>query len=110
MPLGSAYELARIPYKHQPQFFDLARTMPVTEFRATAQAFLKQFQEAVRQGQLDAFFTEDFKPVAHGRPWKEVIAGVREAGLPALVLTAEKCKTLTAGLAGGPGVGAALGS
>jgi ParB/RepB/Spo0J family partition protein len=95
MPLGSAYELARLPYKQQPQFFDLARTMPVNEFRATAQAFLKQFQEAVRQGRLDAFFIEDFKPVAHGRTWKEVIAEYEKPACAALVLTAEKCKTLT---------------
>ena len=61
MPLGSAYELARIPSRHQAEFFDAARTMPVAEFRAMAQAFLKQFQEAVRQGKLDAFFTEEFQ-------------------------------------------------
>jgi ParB/RepB/Spo0J family partition protein len=95
MPLGSAYELARIPYKFQPQFFDAARTMPVAEFRATAQAFLKQFQEGVRQGKLDAFFTAEFKPVAHGRPWKEVIAEHEKPSRAALVLVAEQCKTLT---------------
>ena len=92
---GRAYELARVPTGTRPHFFDAARTMPVAEFRAVAQAFLKQFQEAVRQGKLDAFFTEDFKPVPHMRPLKEVHCGVRETGLAALVLTAEGCKTLT---------------
>ena len=95
MPLGSAYELARIPYKHQAQFFDLARTMPVAAFRAAAQAFLKQFQEAVRQGKLDAFFTEDFKPVPHMRPLKEVLAEYEKPTRASLLLTAENCKTLT---------------
>ena len=109
MPLGSAYELARIPYKHQAQFFDLARTMPVAEFRAAAQAFLKQFQEAVRQGKLDAFFTEEFKPVPHMRPLKEVLAEHEKPTCAALLLTAENCKTLTRGLAGGARVGASPG-
>ena len=93
MPLGSAYELARIPCKHQVDFFDAARTMPVAEFRAIAQAFLKQFQEAVRQGKLDAFFTEDFKPVAHMRPLKEVLPEYERPTQSALVLAAENCKT-----------------
>jgi ParB/RepB/Spo0J family partition protein len=95
MPLGSAYELARIPYRHQAEFLDAARTMPVAKFRAVAQAFLKQFQEAVRQGKLDAFFTEDFKPVPHMRPLKGVIAECEKPACAALVLTAERCKTLT---------------
>ena len=94
MPLGSAYELARIPYKHQAQFFDLARTMPVAEFRAAAQAFLKQFQEAVRQGKLDAFFTEEFQPVPHMRPLKEVLAEYEKPTCAALLLTAENCETM----------------
>jgi ParB/RepB/Spo0J family partition protein len=95
MPLGCAYELARIPYKHQAEFFDAARTMPVAEFRATAQAFLKRFQEAVRQGKLDAFFTEDFKPVAYMHPLKQVVAELEKPTCAALVLVAERCKTLT---------------
>ena len=93
MPLGSAYELARIPPKFQPQFFDPARTLPVAEFRATAQAFLKQFQEAVRQGKLDAFFTEDFKPQPYLRPLKELHAEFEKPTCSALVLTVENCKT-----------------
>jgi ParB/RepB/Spo0J family partition protein len=93
MPLGSAYELARIPYKHQADFFDAARTMPVAEFRAMAQAFLKQFQEAVRQGKLDAFFNEDFKPVAHMRPLKDVLPEYENPEQAALLLAAESCKT-----------------
>ena len=90
----------RIPHKFQPQFFDAARTMPVAEFRAMAQAFLKQFQEAVRQGKLDAFFTEDFKPQAYMRPLKEVLRrNTTSPSQAALVLAAENCKTLADGLA-----------
>jgi hypothetical protein len=95
MPLGCAYELARVPHKFQSQFFDSARTMPVPEFRAVVQAFLKQFQEAVRQGKLDAFFSEDFKPVAYMRPLKGVVTEYEKPACAALVLTAESCKTLT---------------
>ena len=60
-----------------------------------AQAFLKRFQEAVRQGKLDAFFTEDFKPVAYMHPLKQVVAELEKPNLAALVLVAERCKTLT---------------
>jgi len=93
MPLGCAYELARVLPTFQPQFFDAARTMPVPEFRALVQAFLKQFQEAVRQGKLDAFFTEDFRPQAYMRPLKEVEPEYEKPAISALVLTAENCKT-----------------
>ena len=105
MSLGSAYELARIPYKHQAEFFDAARTMPVAEFRAMAQSFLKQFQEAVRQGKLDAFFTEDFKPVAHMRPLKEVLPEYENPAQAALLLAAENCATPLAAWHIGAGVG-----
>ncbi len=94
MPLGSAYELARIPSRHQVEFFDAARTLPVGEFRAMAQTFLKQFQEAVRQGKLDAFFTEEFiKPQAYMRPLKEVLAEYENPAQAALLLAAEGCQT-----------------
>ena len=78
MPLGSAYELARIPYRHQVEFFDAARTMPVGEFRAMVQAFLKQFQEAVRQGKLDAFFTEELQAPGVHAALEGSARGVRE--------------------------------
>jgi ParB/RepB/Spo0J family partition protein len=95
MPLAAAYEFARLPYKLQPQFFDAARTMPVVKFRRVVQAVLKQFQEAIRQGKLDAFFTEEFKPIPYGRVWKEIIAEHAQPSCAALVLVAEECKTLT---------------
>ena len=95
MPLGSAYELSRVVPKFQAQFFDLARTRPVAEFRATAQAFLKQFEEAVRQGKLDAFFTADFTPHPYMRSLKEVQAERKTPACTALVLVAENCRTMS---------------
>ena len=83
--------------------------MPVGEFRAAAQAFLKQFQEAVRQGKLDAFFTEDFKPQPYMRPLKEVSPEYEKPTCSALVLAAENCKTPAGRLAGGAGLGDAPG-
>ena len=82
MPLGCAYELARVAHRFQAQFFDAARTRPVAEFRATVQAFLKRYQEAERQGKLDAVFTDDFKPQAHLRPVKEVQRNWRNRARP----------------------------
>lgn len=93
MPLGSAYELSRVPYKYQADFFDLARTMDCKQFRALVQAFLKQFQEAIRQGKLDAFYTEDFTPHPYMRSLKELLAEYDKPAVAALVLTAEKCET-----------------
>jgi hypothetical protein len=95
MPLGWAYELARVPPKFQPQFFDAARTMTVAGFRPLVQAFLKQFHEAIRQGKLDALFTTDCKPVPHGRPWEQIIAQHGKLECAALILVAEQCRTLT---------------
>ena len=95
MPLGCAYELARVAHRFQAQFFDAARTRPVAEFRETVQAFLKRYQEAERQGKLDAVFTDDFKPQAYMRPVKEVREELEKPSQAALVVTAAGCKTLT---------------
>lgn len=94
IPLGCAYELARVPYKFQDQFFDNARTMTVSEFQATIRAFLKQMEEAIRQGKLDAFYTAEFKPQPYMRPLKELQAEHKSPSVSALVLAAEKCTTL----------------
>jgi ParB/RepB/Spo0J family partition protein len=94
VPLGSACVWAQIPYSYQEKFLDAARTLPVHEFRPLAQAFLKQFKEARRQGKLDAFFTEEFKPQAHGRPWREIIAEHKKPERAGVVLAVEDCRTL----------------
>jgi hypothetical protein len=93
IPLASAYDFSRVPYKFQPQFIDQARIMPVAEFRAMVQAFLKQFQESVRQGKLDAFYSEDFQAQPYMRPLKELLAERECSGAAALVLVTEKCGT-----------------
>lgn len=94
MPLGSAYELARIPPIYRSEFFDAARTLPEIEFRTLARGFLKQFMEGSRQGKLDAFFTEKFTPQAFMRPLKEVQAEHDEPQVSALILAAENCTTM----------------
>ena len=109
MPLGCAYELARIAHRFQPQFFDAARTRPVAEFRATVQAFLKQYQEAERQGKLDAVFTDEFKPQAYMRPVKEVREELRETERAALGRDRRRLQDPHRCLAGGARVGAAPG-
>ena len=109
MPLGSAYEFARMPPKFQPTYFDAARTMPAVEFRPLAQDFLKQYQEAVRQGKLDAFFTEDFKPQAYMRSLKECGRAQRAGGRRPGHGRGELHHVGT-GMAGGSGLGHAHGS
>ena len=64
---------------------------------------MKQYQEAVRQSKLDAFFTTDFKPQPYMRSLKEVLAEYERPEVSALVLAADKCTTLIPGVADGPG-------
>ena len=72
---------------------DQAKTMPAREFKALAASVVKQFKEAVRQGKLDAFFTEGFEPQAHLRPLKRIEEEFRQQTEGPLVIAAENCTT-----------------
>ena len=93
MPLGSAYELARIPYKHQAAV--LRRRANDAGGRVSCDG--PSLPEAVSGGraarQVGRLLHGRFQALAYMRPLKEVLAGIREAGASALVLTAENCKT-----------------
>ena len=109
MPLGSAYELARIPNRFQAQFYDRPARCRTVEFRAAAQAFLKQYQEAVRQGKLDALYSRGLQATAvhaaHSRrSWTSTQAHPfsPDSGC-------ERARRRWT-VAGGPGLGHALGS
>jgi ParB/RepB/Spo0J family partition protein len=70
--LHNAYMLAKIPPSLRKDFIDRAKTMTVREFKVLAAGVVKQFKEAVRQGKLDAFFTDDFEPQAYLRSLKAI--------------------------------------
>jgi len=93
IPLTSAYLLAKIPDRFRRQFVDQARTLPATEFRIIAAAFIKQYREAVRQGKLEAMFGDDFQVVAYVRKLRELEDELRNKRCGALRIAASGCQT-----------------
>lgn len=93
IPVTSAYMLAKIPHHFREEFEAQARTLPATEFRTVAAAFIKQYMEAVRQGKLEVMFAREFKVVAHVRKLSELEAELKHRNKGALLTTAAGCKT-----------------
>lgn len=93
IPLTSAYLLAKIPTQYRRQFVDQARTLPASEFRVVAMAFIKQYREAIRQGKLEVMFVDDFKPVAYVRKLRELEDELKHKRCGALRIAASECKT-----------------
>ena len=93
IPLANAYMLAKIPPKLRIDYIDQAKSLPVTRFGPIVASVVKQFKEAVRQGKLDAFFTEDFTPQAYLRSLKDIEAEARKPAEAPLRITAANCKT-----------------
>ncbi len=92
IPLASAYVLARLPMVQQAQIVTSAKTMPAKKFVPVAPRLVKQIQEAARQGKLHDF-CEDFEPVPHIRPPKEMFAEYREHRLGGLAVVKANCRT-----------------
>jgi len=91
--LQNAYMLAKLPARFRVGYEDRAKTMKAPAFGALAAGVLKQYQEAKRQGKLDAFFTEDFQPQPHLRSLK-VIQDEYQIPLEGpIVRAAEDCRT-----------------
>ena len=93
IPLANAYMLAKIPPRLRPDYVDQSKTMSAKDFNPLAAGVIKQFREAVRQGKLDAFFTDEFEAQAYLRPLKDVEAEARARTEAPLVLTAAECQT-----------------
>ena len=91
--LGNAYMLVRIPPKLRSEYIDHAKIMNASAFKALAAAVIKHFKEAVRQGKLDTFFTEDFKAQPYLMALKEIQAEIETKTEAALIIAAECCKT-----------------
>jgi hypothetical protein len=64
IPIENAYMLAKIPRSMQRDYVDRAKIMPPREFRPLAAACVKQFREAVKQGKMDAFYSDAFRAQA----------------------------------------------
>ncbi len=92
IPLGSAYMLARLPTAQQASLAESAKTLPAWKFVPMAARLVKQIQEAARQGKLHDF-CNDFEPVPHIRPPKEIFAEYREHRLGGLAVVKANCMT-----------------
>lgn len=91
IPLGNAYLLAKIPNKNN--YVEQAKTLSVREFKPIAAAVIKQFTEQIRNGKLDAHFTNDFEPQSHLRLIREIEAEMESRCEGPRVLMQEDAKT-----------------
>lgn len=92
IPIENAYMLAKIPRSMQRGYVDRAKLMPPREFRPLAAACIKQFREAVKQGKMDAFYSDRFQAKAHLRSLKEIEIELTKKEVGALISAAEGCR------------------
>lgn len=71
MTLEAAYYLAKLPQSIRPNFVIEAKVLPLAEFRALAVGVLSQYRVAVRQGRLEALYS-DFNPRPYLRSMKDL--------------------------------------
>lgn len=91
--LQNAYMLAKIPPRLRANYIEQAKTMPASNFTPLAASVIKQFKEAVRQGKLDAFFTEEFEPQPHLRALTVIQEEFQSQTEGPLIIAAEDCRT-----------------
>jgi ParB-like chromosome segregation protein Spo0J len=91
--LRNAYMLSKLPPRLRSEYADQAKTMTGEAFHALAASVIKQFKEAVRQGKLDAFFTDDFEPQPHLRSLKTIQEEFHNQTEGPLILASEDCRT-----------------
>ena len=101
IPIENAYMLAKIPRSMQRDYVDRAKVMSRKDFRILAAACVKQYMEAVKQGKMDAFYSDMFQAVAHLRQLKEIEEELKRKGTGALVCTGEGCQTVLEGFYAG---------
>ncbi len=101
IPLQNAYMLAKIPRSMQKDYVERSITMSAKEFKIVAAACVKQFTEAVKQGRMDAFYSDKFEPVAYLRSLKDIEIEMSNHTVGALVCTGEGSKTVLDGFYAG---------
>jgi ParB/RepB/Spo0J family partition protein len=94
MRVKNAMMLAKIPKQWRGEQITNACEMTEKEFSPLASSIIKQYQESVRQGKLDAHFNTPFKPVAHARKPKEVQAEIDNPKVLPRLIVSEKVTTL----------------
>ena len=101
IPIENAYMLAKIPRSMQRDYVDRAKLMPRSEFRPLAAACIKQFREAVKQGKMDAFYSDKFQAVAHLRSLKLIEDEMKRKAVGALICAGEGCESVLDGFYAG---------
>ncbi len=101
IPIENAYMLAKIPRSMQKDYVDRAKLLPRSEFRPLAAACVKQFREAVKQGKMDAFYSDSFRPQAHLRSLKEIEIESDNKEVGALICASEDCQNALDGFYAG---------
>ncbi len=91
--LQSAYMLAKMPQVLQTQYADQAKVMPAREFKPLAASIVKQFLEAVKQGCMDSFYKNEFKPTGHLRSLPEIEAEYRKQQVGGPLVVTDGCRT-----------------
>jgi ParB/RepB/Spo0J family partition protein len=91
--LQNGYMLSKIPPVFRKEYIDKAKTMKVKAFSVLVAGVIKSYREAVRQGKLEAFFTEEFDPQPHLRNLKTVQGEYRRPLAGPLIVASEDCKT-----------------
>jgi hypothetical protein len=66
--------------------------MATSEFGPLAASVLKAYQEAKVQGKRDAFYTNDFEPVAHLRSLKQVEEEAKDRAAGPMMVTKLGCR------------------
>lgn len=93
MSVQNAMMLAKIPARWREEQIENACRMTVVEFKMVAAGIIKQFQECIRQGKLDAHFNSVFKPTAYARKPKEVEAEIAHPEVLPMLIVSEGCKS-----------------
>ena len=91
--LQNAYMLAKIPPRLRSDYVEQAKTMAGPAFHALAASVVKQFREAVRQGKLDAFYTDGFEPQPYLRALRAIQEEFQTQAEGPLMIAAEDCRT-----------------
>ena len=92
VPVENAYMLAKIPRSMQRDYVDRAKITPPREFRPIAAACVKQFREAVKQGKMDAFYSDPFQAQGHLRHMKDIEIELAKRQIGALICATEGCQ------------------
>jgi len=91
--LANAYMLGKLPPRLRSDYIKQAKLLPTGKFAPIVASVVKQYKEAVRQGKLDAFFTDDFTPQAYLRSLKDITAESQTQAEGPLRVTVANCKT-----------------